>query len=240
MTTELKLIPHDPSHNIGQRLNAVMREVRYVQKDKNVDNKYDVATYDALLEVARDSLIEHGILVETDLISGHSIETGGVSKSGAKWMRYQGEYEVRFVNIDNLEEFRRIKVSADADDLGDKSPGKAQTYATKAAIKKQLLIRTGDDEEERAGPGNVDTTTGEVVEAAPRQRPAAKAEGASKPAAAKPNGKIASDGEIAFTKKQLGSDENVAAFCKSIGIESLAKLPDGAGKQARAFVQAAA
>lgn len=234
MTTELKLVPHDPTHNIAQRLNAVMREVRYVQKDKNVDDKYDVATYDAILEIARDSLIEHGILVETSLVKGQSIETGGVTAKGAKWMRYQGEYDVRFINIDKMDEFREVRVSADADDLGDKAPQKAQTYATKAAIKKQLLIRTGDDEEERVGPGMVDKGTGEVT-GEQRQRPAAKAD--AKP---KSNGKIASTGEINFAKGKLKTDENIAAFCKSIGIESIDKLPDGGGKLVNKFLSEAA
>jgi hypothetical protein len=142
-------IPHSAEHNLYQRINAVQREVGYLKKDKTVDNRYTVATYDNMIGEVRDALIEHGIVVETRFIRGQAVESGGTSKNGAKWIRYEAEYSVAFVNIDRPDDRSEMSVSAHADDSGDKGPGKAQTYATKAIIKKVLMLETGDDEEVR-------------------------------------------------------------------------------------------
>ena len=62
---------------------------------------------------------------------------------------YEGVYEINFVNIDSGEDKIAVTVLAHANDNGDKAPGKALTYATKAAILKVLCLETGENDESR-------------------------------------------------------------------------------------------
>lgn len=244
----LEQVPHDREHNLYQRLNAAQREVAYLKTDKRVDGKYNVATYDNLIAHARDALIRHGIHVETSLIpgSGKMIEKGKLSSSGAPWCRYEAEYEVRMINVDKPDDRSVICVSAHAEDPGDKAPGKAQTYATKAVLKKELLLETGDDEEGRAAgptdePPGAERMRPQAKSArAPTTAPAATATpaaaaapsaGESKPATgsapATAPGPPCSASKLKFVRaklKELNYAENTV--CERLGIKTLEEITD--------------
>jgi hypothetical protein len=107
--------------NIYQRINAVMKEVDYAQKDTSVTGgglNYKGITHDYVLSVVRPKL-------------------------------YEAFYEIAFVNMDDPKDRAIVHISGHATDSGDKAPGKAVSYAVKVAILKLFGIETGENEESR-------------------------------------------------------------------------------------------
>lgn len=133
--------------NIYQRINEVRKEVDYAKKDATVQG-YKAVTHDAVTALVRQSLIAHGVIVIPNLVVSTDAETGQVTKTGAKFHRYKGLYEVAFINMEDGDKIT-VNIEAHADDHGDKAPGKALSYATKYAILKVFNIETGEDDESR-------------------------------------------------------------------------------------------
>lgn len=136
--------------NIYQRINAVMKAVKYVQKDATVQN-YKAVSHDQLIAVCRQHLVDNGIVIYPNIV-GDSGTSPVIAKGGevSSMIRYQARYEVNFVNIDKPDDRIIVTVEAQANDAGDKAPGKSITYATKAAILKILSLETGIEDESRA------------------------------------------------------------------------------------------
>jgi len=138
--------------NIYQRINAVMQAVEYVKKDTRVDGKYNAVTHDQVTALTRRHFVEHGILVLPTLTSGVVVDTGRKTSSGNPIIRYEGEYDVTFQNVDEPADNFVRHVSAHAEDQGDKAPGKALSYAVKSLVLKVLQLETGDTDESRVAP----------------------------------------------------------------------------------------
>lgn len=138
--------------NIYQRLQAVMRKVSYIRKDATVSGGgggYMAVTHDMVTAVVRPHFVEAGIITVPRLVSGAVVDTTRQTKGGSPIIRYEGMYEVAFVNADDPTDAVVIPVSAHAEDQGDKAPGKALSYATKYAILKVLLLESGENDEGR-------------------------------------------------------------------------------------------
>lgn len=135
--------------NIYQRINSVMKAVSYVQKDARVQN-YSAVTHDNVTAVLRPELVKQGIVVEVSQLTGRVLDKWQ-TKGGANMHRYQGDYEISFVNIETPEDRVTIKVQAHADDTADKAPGKSMSYATKYGMLKTFSLETGENEEGRYG-----------------------------------------------------------------------------------------
>lgn len=140
--------------NIFQRINAVMKEVSYLQKDKAVSagggGNYKAVTHDNLVSVARAAMVKNGIVIFPKQIRGELMPPSQKADGSISTMRlYEGEYEINFVNIDKPEDRVTVVVVAHAADNGDKAPGKCLTYATKQAVLKALWLETGENEESR-------------------------------------------------------------------------------------------
>lgn len=147
--------------NIYQRINLVMQEVIYIQKDKAVTGggqNYKAVTHDQVVAAVRASLVAHGIVIEPKQISGQFIVMRDVNAmpQPIKMGLYSGEYQIDFVNIDKPEDRTSVFTQAHASDNGDKAPGKAMTYAVKTAVVKQFYFETGEDDESRTEAGDVD------------------------------------------------------------------------------------
>ena len=130
--------------NIHQRINAIMGDCDYLQKEAAQQGKG--VRYDTVIAMLRALLIKHGVVMvvrqtEMECISG---------VEGTKQKIYQGKYEMDLVNIDKPEELVTHSAYAHGMDGGDKAPGKAQTYAVKIMLVKGFGIETGIDEESRA------------------------------------------------------------------------------------------
>ena len=140
--------------NIFQRLNEVRKAVLYIQKDKTVQN-YKAVSHDMVVAMCREHFVKHGIITYPEQTRGLMNPAGmKAAKDGAGTvpdpMRlYEAAYLIHFVNMDEPADRVSVQIEAHALDNGDKAPGKAVTYATKAAILKLLMLETGENEESR-------------------------------------------------------------------------------------------
>lgn len=160
--------------NIYQRIAAVMKAVSYVKKDKTVSGSgggYRAVTHDMVTAMVRPHLVEHGIVVVPRLVNAQTVSTGRSTSGGTPINRFEGQYVVAFVNVDDPKDCIEVPAAAHAEDHGDKAPGKALSYATKYAILKVLLLETGEDDEGRIGPAEQGMTEAqEAVLATLRER----------------------------------------------------------------------
>lgn len=134
--------------NIYQRLNLIRSKVGYLKKDKKVEN-YTAVSFDGLVAETREWFIEVGVMILPSVCQDCTIDTGAKSQKGNALYRYEGTFRVDFVNCDDPSQVVSIKVTAHANDYGDKAPGKAITYATKSAVLKVLYLETGENDEAR-------------------------------------------------------------------------------------------
>ena len=135
------------SDNIYQRINTVMKAVKYVQKDAEVQG-YKAVTHDMVTAVLRPELIKAGIAINVDQLRSELL-TRRDPKAGEKMHLYSGDYAVHFVNIESPEDRVTVTVNAHANDNGDKAPGKAMSYAVKYAMLKTFSLETGENDEAR-------------------------------------------------------------------------------------------
>lgn len=135
--------------NIYQRINEVRKAVAYVQKSANVNNRYKGVTHDAVTVSARDAMVKEGVVIVPSLRDSKVQDTGTTTKSGVPIIRYEALYDVQFINEDEPSEVICMVTEAHANDEGDKAPGKALSYAVKAALLKVLMLETGEDDESR-------------------------------------------------------------------------------------------
>jgi len=141
--------------NIYQRINAVMSEIDYVQKDASITGggvNYRAVTHDNVTALIRPHLVTHGIVVlveqmKSEILVQRSVK--GDPKTDVKMSHYSGDYGVSFVNIDKPDDRATVTINAHAMDNGDKAPGKAMSYATKMAMLKMFSIETGESDESR-------------------------------------------------------------------------------------------
>jgi hypothetical protein len=138
---------------LSQRVNEVRRQVQYVKKDKTVDNRYKVVSHDNVVALLHDLVVEIGILIYPNQISGKLnepikvLDSNGNEKLSPRM--YEGGYTIRFQSVDDKNDYIDVTIEAHALDTGDKAPGKAVTYATKSAMLKMFFLETGEDEESR-------------------------------------------------------------------------------------------
>lgn len=141
--------------NIYQRINAVMKAVKYVQKDSTVSTgggSYKAVSHDMVLAVLREAIVENGIVVQVQQLSGELVQQRGPNPKEDKGYTqhlYSASYQVRFVNMEQPDDFLETAIHAHAQDSGDKAPGKACSYAVKYAMLKTFGLETGEDDESR-------------------------------------------------------------------------------------------
>lgn len=160
--------------NIYQRINAVMQEVQYVQKDKAVTGggqNYKAVTHDQVVSVARSALVKNGVMIAPNQLSGEFLvmRDMNATPNPVKMGLYSGWYEINFINIDDGQDRITVKIEAHAADNGDKATGKALTYATKAAILKVLNLETGENDESREEARDTSMIDEETVQALQQQ-----------------------------------------------------------------------
>jgi hypothetical protein len=134
------------SKNIYQRINAVMKKVKYVKKDASVQG-YKAVTHDQVISVCREELVNQGVVIVPNQIAHDMLIT---KDQNNKMHLYESDYCIDFVNMDNPTEMIHVNISSQAQDNGDKAPGKALSYAVKYAILKVLCLETGENDESRA------------------------------------------------------------------------------------------
>ena len=131
-----------------------MKAVQYVQKDSSISGggaNYKAVSHDQVISVIREALVDNGIVVFPNQVSGEFLIKRDLSATPpVKMGLYSGVYEINFVNIDNGEDRVTATIHSHANDNGDKAPGKAASYATKTAMLKVFSLETGENDESRA------------------------------------------------------------------------------------------
>ncbi len=120
--------------NILQRLNAVMQELDYLQKEKKSGLQYSFVSHDKVTGAVRPYLVKHGIVCWPAAID--------VKQEGN---RTQVQCKVVFASIDDPSDCIEVESIGYGIDSQDKGPGKAISYAFKYAMLKTLALETGDD-----------------------------------------------------------------------------------------------
>lgn len=138
--------------NILERINAIQQEVTYLQKDGRVKVKtkqggefeYPAVTHDAVVAALRQHLVERGVVIVTEPVE-HEFR--------ADFKMTLLRVRVSFRCMDTFPEpgsTLDVEVYGYGQDLGDKGPGKALSYAVKYALLKTFLLETGESDESRA------------------------------------------------------------------------------------------
>jgi hypothetical protein len=132
------------SKDIYEAINNVMKQVGYVQKEKNDNLRYSFASESALIAALRPFMVAEGIVALP--ISYDNIE---------KEIYTTGERQTKMNNISLTGHFRLIHAPSgtsvdistrgEGADSGDKANNKAMTGAFKYFIRQSFMIETGDD-----------------------------------------------------------------------------------------------
>lgn len=128
--------------SIHEAINAVMKEVGYVQKTRTQGLNYSYAGEAALIQALRPSMVEHGIYVSVSKI--HSIQREQYTTAKGTAMTNTVIYGVvKFTHVsgDAIE----VESGGEGSDSGDKSLNKAMTGMYKYALRQTFNIETGDD-----------------------------------------------------------------------------------------------
>lgn len=136
---------------IYQRLNAVSDAIPVVKKDKTIGSggfAYSVTTMDYLLSVVGPLLVENGIHMSSRVLKSKTkpVELKGKNGIRTEFMTEQ-KVETTFACSDKTNVV--VTTFGHGLDNGDKSAGKAFTYARKSALQSVLYISTHENEEDR-------------------------------------------------------------------------------------------
>lgn len=137
--------------NIYERLSAISNEV--ISVDKNLNVGVGQASYKAVgeadvLKAVRPAEAKYRVFsypVNRTIIESGTLDSTNYKGETKKNLFERIEVTYRFVNMDKPDEYIEIVSYGDGIDTGDKSVGKAMTYADKYALLKAYKIMTGDD-----------------------------------------------------------------------------------------------
>ena len=142
--------------NIFERLSAITAELKTVAKNSEIQqtktSKYKATKEKDVLNAVKP--LEHKYRVYSypysrSILESGTIETTYENGGSSKKFFERIETKYRFINIDKPEEFIDITTYGDGIDSGDKSVGKAMTYADKYALLKAYKIETGEDPDDK-------------------------------------------------------------------------------------------
>lgn len=132
---------------ILEALNALMKEVTFVPKEKVPQLKYETVSYDGLLDEVRAKALSHGLcMIPSDCQHTNCTPYERQGYEPGKTINMKCDsYVFTFTIWHTSGEFLIVKAPGVGVDEQDKGPGKALTYATKNAWLKALMLKTGDD-----------------------------------------------------------------------------------------------
>lgn len=133
ITNELSTVAKNLEVGYGKSSYKAVGEADVLKAIKPLEEKYGIYSFPYEREIVDTGVIE-------------SIDSNGNSRKQF-FERIKTTY--RFVNIDEINEFIDITSYGDGLDSGDKSVGKAMTYADKYALMKAYKIITGDDPDQQ-------------------------------------------------------------------------------------------
>ena len=146
--------------NIYQRLLKITEELKTVEKNLNVQvtskSSYKAVSERDVLDAVKPLEAKYGVysyafdrnVIDSGVLTSTRTYNGVETEVKQFYLRLEVTY--RFVNVDDPTEFIDIKSYGDGIDTGDKTTGKAMTYADKYALLKAYKISTGDDPDQEA------------------------------------------------------------------------------------------
>lgn len=144
------------SKNIYQRMLEVQKKVTSVNKESVVkmsenDRGYKAVTHDDVAAALHIPLAEAGIFMLPDVESFSVSEFEKTNKWGnvTTWYRTDIKIVVKWINVDNPQEYIESRGAAFALDSSDKSFAKAYSLALKIVLLKVHLLESRDGEEDR-------------------------------------------------------------------------------------------
>ena len=152
--------------NIYERLLNISTELQTVAKNLEVsmgkNGKYKAVGEADVLRAVKPLELKHRVYsypVEREIIESGTLESVDYNGNVKKQLFERIKVTYRFINIDKPEEFVDITSYGDGIDSGDKSVGKAMTYADKYALLKAYKMVTGDDPDQDASNDLKDAST---------------------------------------------------------------------------------
>ena len=151
IANELEVVNKNLSVGVGKSSYKAVGEADVLSAVKPLEKKYGIYSYPFSRKI-----IEQNILIDEE--------------TGKRTYFERIETIYRFVNVDEPSEFVDITTYGDGMDVGDKSVGKAMTYADKYALLKAYKIITGDDpdqfasEEAKTEPSQAKTSQSQTQE----------------------------------------------------------------------------
>ena len=130
---ELTNVAKNLSVGVGKSSYKAVGEADVLKAVKPLESKYGVCSYPSSRRIVESAVLENE---QTDYNNNKVIKKSFFERI---------ETVYRFVNVDNPSEYIEITSYGDGIDTGDKSVGKACTYADKYALLKAYKIITGDD-----------------------------------------------------------------------------------------------
>lgn len=138
--------------NIYERLLSISTDLQTVAKNLEVsmgkNGKYKAVGEADVLRAVKPLELKHRVYsypVEREIIESGTLESTDFNGNVKKQLFERIKVTYRFINIDKPEEFIDITSYGDGIDSGDKSVGKAMTYADKYALLKAYKMVTGED-----------------------------------------------------------------------------------------------
>lgn len=147
------------NRNIHQRLNAIRRVVKTVDKNSTVSTgqnsrSYQAVSHDDVASLLHDPMVDNGVSLEVSIISSE-LEAIKTQKTFNGQIDEKISYlvklwvEIAFVNEDNNQDKSTSKTFAYALDASDKATGKALSLAVKNIYLKVFNLESRDNEESR-------------------------------------------------------------------------------------------
>jgi hypothetical protein len=144
----------DTDKNIYQRIHSVMMEVWYIQKEKG--DYYNTVKHDDVTKKIRPSLIRHGVVaipvkietVDPIIVDKEKYDYKNDRSYIQKEFFTEAKVYVKFINIDNPDDFIVVPGYGHGIDAAGNAPGKAVSYAVKYVFLKALNLETGDEEDQ--------------------------------------------------------------------------------------------
>ena len=161
--------------NIYQRMLAIQSELANVAKNLEVsmgqNNKYKAVGEADVLKAVKPLEEKYGVYsypASRRVIESGTLESVDYKGNAKKQLFERLEIIYRFVNVDKPDEYIEITSYGDGIDSGDKSVGKAMTYADKYALMKGYKITTGEDPDQDASDDLKTASTQKSAEAPKR------------------------------------------------------------------------
>lgn len=151
--------------NIYEKMLNISIELTTVNKNLEVtvskNGKYKAVGEADVLRAVKPLEFKYRILsfpFSREIIESGTLESTDFNGNTKKQLFERIKTVYRFINVDNTNEIVDVIGYGDGIDTGDKSVGKAMTYADKYAIMKAYKIVTGDDPDQDASDANLNDT----------------------------------------------------------------------------------